>query len=749
MAVKGVRITNNKSRYVLLVSLIGGLISPLASAQTDVAIYQPQNAVEQKAFDILSAGCERCHQEGRLENRLKPAKGFGNVLQLDQLASDPNLLLPGNPDGSRLFQAIVNRDMPYDVYQEGDFERDSPSKEDIAVIRQWITSLGETELAGCRTDVDPRLASITSAIAADIGTLPDHRRANTRYITLTHLAARCASDEEMTVYRQGVAKLLNGLSHNSDVLELETIDKEKTIIRFNFNDLNWRPESWEILAEMYPYGAKPINSQFELLQATLRTTNPFIRGDWFAFFASRPPVYEQILELPDTFAGLQAQFGVDVDANIRNLRAQRAGFQKSGVSRNNRLIERHTISTGAFWTSYDFAGNRERQSLFLYPLGPESAQSVGYGAFQHDGGETIFNLPNGFQAYYLSTADGKRLDKGPTNIVLDPGRRDQSVTNGISCMGCHDNGIRNATDEIRNHATATKSFPLAVREAVAALYPEKAKMDALIESDRKRFQSALRKAGLDPQLKLNGIEITNALSDRYERDVDLELAAAEFGTGVENFKETLLAAGGVGPLLATRLEQGNVPRDQFEAEFSALVERVVDATAIVTDSKLGFAVYTSQTSGLGPVKVNLVANKTRYRLGDRPVFTVRANRNCHLTLINVDSHGVGTAIFPNRFDQDNAILANHDFRFPAADAAFDFAFSTPGKETVIAICDTQGDALVQVTHDFARSAFTDLGSAVYRKIDVVKRKDLGGQTPPAARPSASPVGRSAVKLVIN
>ncbi len=747
MAGTCVRLAKNTG-YPLIFSLIGALAAPAADAQTEVAIYQPQGDTEQKAFAALNKSCARCHQDGKLGDRLKPAKGFGKVLQLDQLAVDPNLVLPGNPDGSRLFQSIVNRDMPYDVYQEGDFEADSPSTDDIAAIREWITSLGETQLAGCDVNADPSLTSITSAIAADLGTLPDHRRANSRYITLTHLAARCASEEEMNVYRQGVAKLLNSLSANSDVLKLETIDEARTIVRFNLEDLNWRAEKWELLAHQYPYGAKPLNSQFDFLQSTLHTSIPFIRGDWFAFFASRPPLYHDLLDLPETFGGLQAEVGVNVEDNLRRYLAKRAGFQKSGVSRNNRLIERHTISTGAFWTSYDFAGNRERQSLFLFPLGPSATHDFNYDAFTHDGGETIFNLPNGFQAYYLNTADGKRLDKGPTEIVLDPSRRDQSVTNGISCMGCHDNGIRNATDEIGPHVAATRTFPLAVREAVAALYPAKAEMDAILVADRERFQSAMRKAGLDPQLKLNGVEMINALSDRYERDVDLDLAAAEFGADKDMFKETLLAAGGAGPLLANRLEQGNVPRDQFEAEFAKLVERVIDATAIIAGKRVEIATYTAPQPGSGPVHVSIVADKAKYGLGDRPVFTVTTNRDCRLTLINVDSHGVGTVIFPNRFDQNNAISGNREFHYPAADAAFDFAFSESGKETVIAICDTKGGALDEVRHDFAASAFTDLGTTAYRKIDVVKR-EKPPKTNANAKPTASPVGRGAVKLNVN
>ena len=96
------------------------------------------------------------------------------------------------------------------------------------------------------------------------------------------------------------------------------------------------------------------------------------------------------------------------------------------------------------WTSYDFAGNRGDQNLFAFPLGP------GPNGFRHDGGETMFSLPNGFQGYYLSSATGARLDKGPTTIVRDPSRKDFAVTNGVSCMGCHDQGLRKARDEVRD-----------------------------------------------------------------------------------------------------------------------------------------------------------------------------------------------------------------------------------------------------------------------------------------------------------
>jgi len=55
---------------------------------------------------------------------------------------------------------------------------------------------------------------------------------------------------------------------------------------------------------------------------------------------------------------------------------------------------------------------RERQNFSLFPVGPRNAFgdfSIDFG-FLHDGGEIIFNLLNGLQAYFLTDARGNRLN---------------------------------------------------------------------------------------------------------------------------------------------------------------------------------------------------------------------------------------------------------------------------------------------------------------------------------------------------
>lgn len=700
---------------VMAAALAGG------SARAADAIPIPTDPVAKAAFDVLEKHCSRCHQAGKLASREKPAKNFGNILRLDEIASDPHLVQAGNPEGSKLFQQITNKEMPYDLYYEFDTSHPEVTADDVEAVRAWIRSTGDQEAKACAGRAFVSSGDIVAAIAADLQKQPDHRVSGMRYLTLANLYNACATEEAMTVYRQGVVKLLNGFGRRSDVVKLATVDAAGTVLAFNLQDLGWDPADWNTVLAAYPYATRPDSRLFDLAVQSTGTVLPFVRADWFAFTASQPPLYDILLRLPATFPDLTSALGVDIEADIRSFVAQRAGFQKSGVSQNNRLIERHPIATGYFWTSYDFSGSRSDQSLFLHPLGPG-----GPGGFRHDGGETIYSLPNGFQAYYLNTAKGVRLDKGPTQIVRDPSRRDLAVTNGISCMGCHDQGMRKAKDEVRAAATADRSFSREDRDTVAALYPQTAAMDAVIEDDFQRFNAAMKRAGLDPTLKLAGVEMTNALSHRYEDDLSLRRAAAEYGYDPEAFKLAFVQGGPSAIALMRRLEQGIVPRDQFETLFITFVEaagdeRVIDVSALAGATKVADAITPPSAGGTFELRLN--ADKTVYQRGDAAIFTVEASRDCSLFVVNVSRDNVGTVIFPNSFQTRNAVKAGERVELGGPASPFKFKLADAGRERVVAVCRVNGSTreAFGVSLDPANRSFAeipDFDKVVSRRIEV-------------------------------
>jgi hypothetical protein len=263
-----------------------------------------------------------------------------------------------------------------------------------------------------------------------------------------------------------------------------------------------------------------------------------LRGDWFVATASRPPLYHQLLQLPGTERELEKALHIDVEADIRSERVARVGFNESGVSRNNRLIERHKTSYGAYWKSYDFAENSGPQNLFERPLGPGSDNR----SFRHAGGEIIFNLPNGLQGYMLVNGNGQRLDKGPTDIVSDPKRPDRAVENGLSCMSCHSRGVNPKADQIRTHV--------------------------LLRQDAERFEKAAAATGA----KVGATEPVMALAAQFESPLDLRRAAAGVGLRPEDFQARLEKSPEIGRTIgALKLPGGTVQRQTFVRVFPTLV----------------------------------------------------------------------------------------------------------------------------------------------------------------------------------
>ena len=733
-----------RARLSAIACVVFGL-SGVASAQSQ-EIQPPTDPVQRAAFDALDKSCARCHQVGRLVDRDRPSRGFGNVLRLDEISKNRALIQPGNPYGSYLFKQIVDREMPFDVMQDGvpqDADHHAPNDAEIKAVEAWIQSLGIQAAAACQADKFISNNDIVAAIAADLEKLPRARVKGTRYLTLTQFKNACTDDAAMKVYGQGAIKLVNSLSRSSDVVPLAAVDPAATILRINLDDMRWEANDWEMLLGVYPYNLQPETQLAAVLRNATGTPLPYVRADWFAFTASRPPFYNKLLKMPASFQALAVEEGVDVAANIRKFLAQRAGFQKSGVSANNRLIERHASRSGYFWTSYDFAGNQRKQSLFEFPLGPGGAHG-----FDHDGGETIFSLPNGFQGYLLNDAQGGLLDKGPTAIVFDHARKDLAVTNGISCMGCHDQGMRKAKDEIRAVVLSGRSFPRDVREAVEGLYPTSEVMDRLIEDDQKRFTSALLRAGLEPSLKHNGIEMINALAKRYEDDVDASQAAAELGLTKDEFAKNLTDADKKFKPLLRRLQQTVVPRDQFEAVYRELASDITDMVVVkvaATDGK------TAPPKPGKAVDLSLISDKSVYRQGDMPVFTVVSSRDCFLTLTDVDDKGEGTVLFPNKFQQENRIRAHVEVQFPAADAPFQYRMKDKGTETVIAVCTERKMDVDGIRHDFANSNFTtvpDYTHSVTRSIAVEAKKPAKPGQAKAGASDDREISRTAIKIEV-
>ena len=343
--------------------------------------------------------------------------------------------------------------------------------------------------------------------------------------------------------------------------------QRKTIFYIDLRDYEWELGSnrWTQIETKYPYhidfnapSQKRQQETLKRLRQTMDCEVPFIHVDWFLATASLPPLYHDILDLPKTDRELEAQLEVNVAENIRNApgkRVWRAGLNDSRVSKNNRVVERHASRYGAYWKSYDFAGSVGSQNIFTHPL-----------SFEHDGGEIIFNLPNGLQAYYLADAEGNRLEAAPISIVSNPAASDPTVRNGLSCIGCHTKGMQTFTDEIREiiQRTANPSFN---KERALRLYTDKVTMDALIDEDTQRYRQALESTGGI----FGGIEPVQRFNEAFSRPLDAAAAAASVGLETQVFLKRIRQNVGLQNLGLLVLENGMIKRDTWTSKFSQVV----------------------------------------------------------------------------------------------------------------------------------------------------------------------------------
>jgi hypothetical protein len=439
-----------------------------------------------------------------------------------------------------------------------------PKPDEIAAIRNWITAgaphrKGDIAARGFLNDIQ-----VLKLIADDLRGINARQRRFIRYFTIVHLFNSGYNADQLQTYRAGLSKLVNSLSWGRKIVVPVTIDKDQTILRIDLRDYLWTEDVWRAIVERNPYGAILDNSNARSIQTDSGSELPFVRADWFVHAASRPPLYHEVLQLPDKDRELEWKLNVDVLADIRQEKVARAGFNQSGISRNNRVIERHESSDGVYWKSYDFAGNADRRNLFAKPLGPGDGPL----AFEHDGGEIIYSLPNGLQAYLLVNGQGERLDKAPPEIVRDARQADGAVVNGISCMSCHNRGLIEKADQVREIASRSRAFSKEDHETIDALYPPKDKFEALIRDDINRFARAVKATGAS----LSQTEPVFALASRFEDDLDLRLAAAESGLPTDELRDMLGRAPELGQALGPLLVGGKVKRDVFVNMFPVIAE---------------------------------------------------------------------------------------------------------------------------------------------------------------------------------
>jgi len=693
-----------------------------ASVEDKVDEFPANLDLNGKVHWIFANRCSQCH-EGDYEPELH---GTVSLMNFYTERDDSGTILLAEAVLDRVVRDHTDSErMPKSKGAAGEKGFRAPLTEaETAVLKEWVE-------AGKPEEVKRKFISQTEvleAILGDLNAAAETQRGFYRYLTLTNLhnqtdAGGGALIPDLDPHRAAVGKLINSLSMNAKITVPEAIDEEGTIYRIDLRDYNWSEEQWEQVVSYYPYGIIGIDRQKENLIAR-HTGSPmaYLRADWFTFAASQPPLYDQIMDellgidptQEDVHTQLDEALGVDRFENLREGRAMRAGFQYSGVSGANRLIERHELGShqGAYWVSYDFTPlSAERtHDLTLAPLGPVEAGLTDdhEHSFNHDGGEMIYHLPNGLQGYMLTTNKGVRLDRAPIEIVQDDNRQDKVILNGISCMACHDKGVKppikvtdlskrtlaTMEDEVRPLVEAAGILDFKESNLLKKLYPEPAVLQAAIKEDFERFTKAEmeatggRSGAAEPILGLykefrgavtarklaaefgmeydellallkeesDGSEVLSVISSSMERNLSVrrenllrEYISVVYALGYELMPFVPLGYEEFGGQKYADLVASS---DQFLAAFGSDGLSVEETKLAVSGSAGASEVLASESvlmHGGGKLRLSIEPKLT---VGERANLEIVATDDAHIRVFHLSSDQHVTELFPGSTNQD-------------------------------------------------------------------------------------------------
>lgn len=488
----------------------------------------PQQIAD-KSMRILRRCCSRCH---------KGQSSFFNAASVKSMTA--SYLDPGSVENSYILDVVKSGMMP----PKNRPQLPRPTPEEFETLQTWVEGGCVEPTVNRRPtfDLEAELRSIYSHLTkARPSDLP-----NLRYFSLRNLQNDATVDEfQLMMTRAALSKTVNSLSWETDLHLPQATDRDGNLIPATVDDkpnpqfqnatvyavdidkLGWNRQHWNAILSAYPYAVsyegrtenENLHELSQRIQNVRGSREPVVvRADWFVSVATRPPVYHKLLydlHIPDvrrrasdstdpanpqrmTDLDLESFLGVRVANNILSGKAKRSGFTESGVSGQNRLIERHSMARGgAYWKSYDFKDSNRRSILTEFPLGPVFDDNPFNAlAFTHDGGEIIFNLPNGLQAYLLVDGAGNRIDAGPIEVVGDSLKTsgNEQIFTGVSCMACHRSGMINSPqDEVRRFS----SLAGPQRRLLQNLYPESDALNDLISDDSEIFMRSLRQVMTD------------------------------------------------------------------------------------------------------------------------------------------------------------------------------------------------------------------------------------------------------------
>jgi hypothetical protein len=222
------------------------------------------DALTSAAREILAAHCPPCNEVGlraRSGNTGEPPQ-----LDLAAIARDPNLVRPGNPDGSPVYTTLVRRLLTSPT---------SPSAEQLATLRSWIASL-PASAANCPISRDMTRGTIEQRVVRH-AVKSSTPVAALRVLSFAHIDGGCVPVARLAAWRRAIGLFLAALAGSTKPAAATPIDESGNLIAIDIRALGWDADLWRTLTGV---GPRPPRSTEPLM----------VRADWLIVHVLRGPL---------------------------------------------------------------------------------------------------------------------------------------------------------------------------------------------------------------------------------------------------------------------------------------------------------------------------------------------------------------------------------------------------------------------------------------------------------------------------
>jgi mono/diheme cytochrome c family protein len=664
---------------------------------------QPDPSLSERVADILRTHCATCHGREATATGAPPAGFIGAIDDLDWLASSP-MVVPADPDRSRLFAVLQERHAPLDVFKPWGRE-DGPTADEMMAVRRWIASLAPDPRSGCadgRASVSPSDLHRTALNA--VALIAPETREQVRFLSLAHFWNACASPDELNRYKAALFEALRGLSWRPGDVPIGSV---AVIIRGNtrpqdllfsvrLDHVGIAPEAWDRVARASAVGraglTRQLNARFRQAfgaRTAVAAADAFVARAFGSF-----EVYGALLKLPETMDTLARRLGLPDD--WEGQASHTLDVAKSAVTNGPRCLKRFRSRTTTLWLAEDGLPPAADET------GPIDAAEMSVARTR-----ALFRLPNGAPAFAIFGSSPAAIDHAADNRRLAPAH----------CAACHADGPRMRDETTPNSADE----PVSTDDDAAA----KSETDAL------RAFVAEAAADRKPAERRRGLDAVSQLVAAFYAPIDLKRAAAEIGQSVPVLTGVLSERIAGGDWLARRLSQGQISRAQFETLRAGLDGSDQAARPPVS---LAMGLH-DQRQSLSRTGLAIWTEQEVFPAGAPLQIHLTASARCYPTVINVDARGRGIVLYPNGLDEWRPIVPGTAFMLPPSGA--EYALRTratgaaslatgpgePGRlpieaggptgpgdvQTLHAFCAAENEPVFGLRPDYTEQVFTILG----------------------------------------